>query len=143
MGEGLHEIDDESPEGLYAFLAEREWGDGLPVVAPTQERVGAMLGGLDPDEVLAVLPPRGGAATRRAVAVNAVMAGCPPEVFPVVATAVRALGQQRLNLRGVNATTHPVAPLVIVHGDAVDGLGFNAEVGAFGPGNRALSLIHI
>ena len=137
MGEGLHEIDDESPEGLYAFLAEREWGDGLPVVAPTQERVDAMLAGLDPDEVLAVLPPRGGAATRRAVAVNAVMAGCPPEVFPVVATAVRALGQQRLNLRGVNATTHPVAPLVIVHGDAVDGLGFNAEVGAFGPGNRA------
>ena len=48
MGEGLHEIDDESPEGLYAFLAEREWGDGLPVVAPPQDRVGALLGGLDP-----------------------------------------------------------------------------------------------
>ncbi|MDP6161040.1 MAG: hypothetical protein QF881_09320, partial [Acidimicrobiales bacterium] len=54
-----------------------------------------------------------------------------------MATAVRALGQQRLNLRGVNATTHPVAPLVIVHGDAVAEMGFNAEVGAFGPGNRA------
>jgi hypothetical protein len=58
-------------------------------------------------------------------------------VFPVVVTAVRALGQQRLNLRGVNATTHPVAPLVIVHGEAVAEMGFNAEVGAFGPGNRA------
>ncbi|MCP4845911.1 MAG: hypothetical protein GY901_12570, partial [Actinomycetia bacterium] len=47
MGEGLHEIEDQSPEALYAFLAEREWGDGLPVVAPTEERVGAMLAGLD------------------------------------------------------------------------------------------------
>ena len=26
MGEGLHEIEDQSPEALYAFLAEREIG---------------------------------------------------------------------------------------------------------------------
>jgi hypothetical protein len=42
-----------------------------------------------------------------------------------------------VNLRGVNATTHPVAPLVIVHGAIVDRAGFNAGAGAFGPGNRA------
>jgi hypothetical protein len=71
------------------------------------------------------------------VAVNAVLAGCPPTVFRVVLTAMRALARDEVNLRGVNATTHPVAPLVIVSGEVVEEAGFNAGVGAFGPGNRA------
>ena len=131
--------DDESPETLWAMLEERGWGDGLPIVAPTEPRVDAALAALggDPDELVATLPPRSGLATRRLIAVNAVMAGCAPEVAPVVLAAVRALARPEVNLRGVNATTHPVAPLVIVHGAAVADLGFNAGLGAFGPGNRA------
>jgi len=69
--------------------------------------------------------------------VNAVLAGCPPEVMPVLVTAARALGRPELNLRGVNATTHPVAPLLIVHGEIAERAGFNSGLGAFGPGNRA------
>jgi hypothetical protein len=132
------EVDD-SPEALLDLLERRGWGDGLPVVAPTAERVDRMLPKLavDPDETVAVLPPRNGAATGRAIAVNAVLAGCPPEVMPVLVAATRALGHPELNLEGVQATTHPVAPLVIVHGRAVDDLGFNAGLGAFGPGCRA------
>ena len=132
------EVDD-TPEGLAALLAERGWGDGLPVVAPTTARVDAMLAAAPgaPDEVLAVLPPRMGALTRRILAVNAVLAGCPPEVMPVLVALVRALAEPRLNLPGVQATTHPAAPLVIVHGRAVDSLGFNAGSGTFGPGWRA------
>jgi hypothetical protein len=71
------------------------------------------------------------------VAVNAVLAGCPPEVFPVVLTAALALSRPEANLRGVNATTHPVSFMTIVHGDIARTAGFNAGVGAFGPGNRA------
>lgn len=130
----------ESPEALYAAFEARGWGDGLPLVAPTEDRVAAMLaatGDRDPDEVVAVLAPRFGKATRRAIAVNAVLAGCRPEWMPVVVTAIRALGQPQVNLRGVNATTHPVSVLTIVHGRAVDELGFNGGLGAFGPGNRA------
>jgi hypothetical protein len=132
------EVDD-SPEALLELLEERGWGDGLPVVAPTAERVDRMLHMLDtdPDEPVAVLPPRNGAATAGSIAVNAVLAGCPPEVMPVLVTAVRALARPELNLEGVQATTHPVAPLVIVHGRVVDDLGFNAGLGAFGPGARA------
>jgi hypothetical protein len=135
----LVDLEDASPEGLMDAFESRGWGDGLPLVPPTEERVKAMLATTDgdADEVLATLPPRQGEATRRTVAVNAVLAGCRPEWMPVVLTAVRALGHPELNLRGVNATTHPVAPLVIVHGAAVDELGFNAGLGAFGPGNRA------
>ena len=90
-------VEDESPETLYAMMEEHGWGDGLPVVFPTEARVEPMLAGYpgSVDEVLAVLPPRSGAATVKTVAVNAVMAGCPPEVFPVIVAAVRALGEPR------------------------------------------------
>jgi len=137
------ELTSESPETLIALFEERGWGDGLPLVAPTKDRVDAMLAAVpdgpthDPDELIATLEPRLGEATRRTIAVNAVLAGCPNGVLPVLVSAVRALAQPELNLRGVNATTHPVAPLLIVHGAAVAELGFNAGLGTFGPGNRA------
>lgn len=138
-GDEVVEVADESPEALWSLLEARGWGDGLPVVAPTPERVDRMLGagGGDPDAVVGVVPPRDGAATWRTVAINAVMAGCPPGLLPVVGAAVGALTRPEVNLRGVQATTHPVAPLVIVHGEVVDRGGFNAKTGAFGPGNRA------
>jgi hypothetical protein len=135
------DLEDASPEGLIELFEQRGWGDGLPLIPPTQERVEAMLAAgcqdEDPDAVLGTLPPRRGLATRRLLAVNAVLAGCPPGLLPVLVTAIRALAHPDTNLRGVNATTHPVAPLVIVHGAAVDALGFNAGLGTFGPGNRA------
>ena len=80
----------------------------------------------DPDEVLTTLLPRAGIVTRRVVAINAVLAGCPPATFPVVLTAVRALAKPEMNLRGVNATTHLVAPLVLVHGEIATTAGFHA-----------------
>jgi hypothetical protein len=150
------ELSDISPEAFSELCERRGWGDGLPLVAPTAERVEAMLkagcGDVDPDEIVATLPPRGGQATRRLLAVNAVLAGCAPGLLPVLVTAVRALARPELNLRGVNATTHPAAPLVIVHGAAVEALGFNTGLGTFGPGNRAnatlgravrLTLLHV
>ena len=127
------------PDAVRDRFAEHGWGDGLPLVAPTPERVDAMLAGCagDPDEVMATLPPRSGLATRRIIAVNAVLAGCRPEHLPVLVAAVRALARPELNLRGVNATTHPVAPLLIVHGEVARTAGYNAGLGAFGPGNLA------
>jgi len=127
-------------EELQELFEKRGWGDGLPLVPPTPERVEAMLAGTPAgreDEVIATLPPRHGEATRRLLAVNAVLAGCPPGVLPVLVTAVRALARPELNLRGVNATTHPAAPLLVVHGAAVAALDMNPGAGAFGPGNRA------
>ena len=147
---------EDSPEALMDSFAKRGWGDGLPMIAPTADRVEAMLRAgcqdEDPDEVVATLPPRMGLATRRLLAVNAVLAGCPVGLLPALVTAIRALARPEINLRGVNATTHPVAPLVIVHGAAVEAMGFNAGLGAFGPGNRAnatlgravrLTLLHV
>ena len=137
------ELQTDSPEELMALFEARGWGDGLPLVAPTKERVDAMLatgaGNAPPDadEVIATLEPRLGEATRRTIAINAVLAGCPNGVLPVLVSAVRALARPEMNLRGVNATTHPVAPLLVVHGAVVFELGFNPELGTFGPGCRA------
>ena len=150
----LVELVDDSPEALYELFDARGLGDGLPVMPPTPERVDAMLAFAagDPDEVLCTLQPRAGIVTRRVAAINAVLAGCPPQTFPVVLTALRALAMPQVNLRGVNATTHLVAPLVVVHGDIARSAGFHSGVGAFGPGNRAnatvgravrLALLHV
>jgi hypothetical protein len=146
------EIDADSFESMQARAAELGWGDGLPLVPPTAARVEQMLGGRDPLATLGVMAPRHAEVTNLAVATNAVMAGCPPSVFPVVTTAIRALCRREFNLEGVQTTTHPVAPLVIVHGAAVERLGFNAGSGTFGPGTVAnatvgravrLCLLHI
>ena len=144
------EVVADDPEAVRDGYSQRGWGDGLPLVAPTPERVDAMLAGCpgDPDEAVATLPPRSGVATRRVIAINAVLAGCRPEHLPVLVAAVRALARPEVNLRGVNATTHPVAPLLIVHGEIAQTAGYNSGLGALGPGNvanaatgRALRLI--
>lgn len=145
------EIEDNLDEIQYRFLREG-WTDGLPIIPPTPARVRRMveMSGRRADEVIAVLPPENAAATVEKVAVNAVMAGCPPEVFPVVLAAVEAVADPDFNLMGIQGTTNPVAPLVIVNGPARWQLGFNAGYGCFGPGTvanatvgRALRLVLI
>jgi len=136
----------EVPADLDAFQDEMErrgWGDGLPMVPPTPERVAAFVSaaGRPPGEVVAALPPTWAEATVEKVAVNAVMAGCRPEHAPVVLAAIRAVAQEPFNLYAVQTTTHPCAVLVIVSGPIAPELGMNAGYGAFGPGNRANATI--
>ena len=102
----------ETVQNLY--LA-RGWTDGLPVVPPTPERVEAMLAGtnLDPQHVVAEVPPNWGAATVEKLAVNAVMAGCLPEYLPGLVAAVEAMSDPAFNFYGIQATTHPCAPLLL------------------------------
>jgi hypothetical protein len=138
FGSQVIELED-SLEAVEAHFRERGWTDGLPIVPPTPERVRAMLTGIDaePDLVLGKIPPLWGEATVEKVAVNAVMAGCRSEAMPVLTAALEAMLDPAFNLYGVQATTHPVAPLVVVHGPAASRLGMNAGAGVFGPGNAA------
>src|SRR3989442_15352960 len=129
------EVDD-SPEALLAAFCEREWCDGLPIVPPTEERVRAMRGKAPRGRSLGAMPPLWRQATLEKLAVNAVMAGCEPAAFPVVVAAVEAMLEPPFNLYGVQATTHPVAPLLIVHGPVAGRLGVHAGSGCFGPGFR-------
>jgi hypothetical protein len=126
-------------EDIDAHYQERGWTDGLPIVPPTPAAVAEFLAWTEhhPRDVVGVLPPRQGEATVERIAVNAVMAGCRPEYFPVVLAAIDALADPLFNLDSVQATTHPVAPLVVVNGPIARQLEINAGYNAFGQGFRA------
>lgn len=143
MTTDLIELASDSQEALDDYLDHQGWSDGLPVVAPTPARVEAMVAGADrpPDHELGTMPPRQGVVTVESLAVNAVMAGCRPEHFAVILTAMEAMLDPAFNLFAVQATTHPCAPLVIVNGPVAAELGVNARYGAFGPGVRANATI--
>jgi len=108
------------------YCRQAGFGDPLPVIPPTVERVERMLRAmaLPPDEIIGRIPPNYGMATVEKIAANAVMAGCAPEMMRVLVALVRAACDERFNLHGVQATTHFAAPLVIVNGPVRHELGF-------------------
>jgi hypothetical protein len=134
------EVED-TPEAVLAAFVERQWCDGLPIVPPTEARVRAMLGRAEPERSLGAMPPLWRQATLEKLAVNAVMAGAEPAGFPVIVAAVEAMLDPAFNLYGVQATTHPVAPLLIVNGPYARRIGLHAGSGCFGPGFRANATI--
>jgi len=116
----------------------RGWGDGLPIVPPTEERVMAMLAGTDlaPDWVVGELQPMGGQATVAKIAVNAVMAGCRPEHMPILIAAVEAIQDAGFDQLGIATTTNPDTHMLIVSGPIVEQVGLNAGTSALGRGSR-------
>jgi len=117
--------------------------DGLPVVPPSRERVDAMLTATTRprDELVAQVPPNFGRATVEKLAVNAVMAGCRPEYFPVVLAVVEAACDPVFNLHGQSGTTNAASPLIIINGPIRQTLEVNCAAGVFGPGYRANATI--
>jgi hypothetical protein len=119
----------------------REFGDSLPVVPPTVERVERMMAGLNPSEVIGRIPPCYGEATVEKIAANAVMAGCEPRMMQVLLPVVRAACDEKLNLHGVQGTTHFAAPLIIVNGPVRGMLGFASGQNVFSNVSRANSTL--
>ena len=112
----------------------RAFGDALPVVPPTIERVEQALraaGDRDRREVIARIPPCYGEATLEKIAANAVMAGCRPEMMRVLIPLTRAVADERFNAHGMQATTHFAAPLVVVNGPVRHELGFHFRQNVF------------
>jgi hypothetical protein len=130
--------------------------DGLPVVIPTEDRVKEMLAGTShkPDEVITLQRDQPGVrndisevgagrkkgevvrfmpmyrtATVEQVAVNAVMAGCLPEYFPVV-LAIAESGGGTGDGRGAGGA-------FILSGPIYKEIGMNVSYNRFGSGNPA------
>jgi hypothetical protein len=91
---------------------------------------------LPPEASLGHIPPAGGDLTVEKAAVNAVMAGCEPRIFPLVIAACEALADPDFDAGPMQNTTHPVTPLIIVNGPARDLYDVAYGVGAMGPGCR-------
>ena len=137
-----HQLED-SPEAVFDHVMSQGWGDGLPVVPPTEERVRAMVdgSGLPPAHLVGAMGPAKGEATVEKIAINAVMAGCLPEYMPVVVAAVEAICEPEFNLDGVQSTTNPCGVGMIVNGPIRNEIDLNCSRNCMGPGWRANATI--
>jgi hypothetical protein len=133
---------DESVDPVEVIY-DRGWSDGLPVVTPTDIRIARMLAGTHrkPDEEVGLIPPNLVTCTIEKAAINAVMAGCRPEYFPVVLGALETMLEPEFSLHGLICTTWFSGPTIIVNGPIAKQIGLNSKGNVFGQGNRANSTI--
>lgn len=119
------------------------WTDGLPIVPPTPERVERFLevAGREPGEVIANYYTYRRVVTLEKVAINAVMAGCLPEYFPVVLAIIECMSHEEAGLHGGNASTGGMAIGFVVNGPIRRRIEMNFRGNVLGPGNRANSTI--
>jgi hypothetical protein len=137
----VNSIDD--PYGdFFSAAYDKHWTDGLPVIPPTPERLLPFFATVDrnPEDVIALMPPRQGVATVRGIAANAVMAGCLPEYFPVVLAAVEAINDPAFPLATL-VGMRPETPFFLVNGPVRGKIGLECGRGCLGPGWRANATI--
>ena len=129
----------EASQAMNTAFLEYGWGDGFPIVPPTEEAVTDMLHGSRrlPSEVVCTLEPGMGTATVEKIAINAVMAGCRPGHLPVVIAAVEAISDPKFNLRMVAMSTGPHTPMLVINGPIAKELKINSGTGALGPGAQS------
>jgi hypothetical protein len=125
------------------FFHSKGWTDGLPVVPPTQVAIEGCLewAGMSPDQLLGIEPVREQPITAEKLAINAVMAGCLPMHFPIVATAWQAMMKEEFLLHGVTSSTGGCAILVIINGPIRLEVGTNSTFNALGNSDRATAAI--
>jgi len=131
--------DDDPIEVTY----DRGWSDGLPVVPPTDLRIARMLTGTTrkATDIVGLIPPNLIECSVEKVAINAVLAGCRPEYFPVVLATVEAALKPAFSMHGLLATLWFSGPVVIVNGPVSKRIGMNSGGNALGQGNRANATI--
>jgi hypothetical protein len=129
-------------ESFNQLYLENHWGDGLPLIPPTEQAVQQMLSGTkrSPDEVIGRVPYRNGIATVKKIAINAVMAGAKPEYLPVILAATECLTEE-------GTYTHMMSSegsftlMIMVSGPIGKEINMNSGVGLLGHGWRANNTI--
>ena len=136
-------VDAEEIRGLLEDYYARGWTDGLPVMPVTESVLAGFLAqtSRDPDEVLLDMPHLDRACTVRLAAINAAMAGCRPEYFPVVVAAWSALKAEGYVPRAIWQSTTGTASILLVNGPIRERIGLNSRSNVFGSGFRANATI--
>jgi len=145
--------EDRAPEELVApdvrnarraieYYYSQGWTDGLPVVPPIQEFVDEFLATTDqdPGKVILTQDHLNRECTIRHAAINAVMAGCKPEYFPVLLGILDAFHSGGGGM-GLMQSTTGQAQMVVLNGPIRNELEINCRENIFGPGDRANSTI--
>ncbi len=134
-------IGPDTADNIQKYFDQRFWTDQLPIIMPTEERVAAMLKATrhKPDEIVGEMRVTGEREawqyTVETVAINAVMAGAKPEMFP----AILALAASRTNAH--SSSTSSMAAMAVFNGAIVKDLDLNSSTGALGLYNNAGALI--
>jgi hypothetical protein len=135
---GSGKLDPDLAQQAIEYCYQQDWSDGLPLVPVSQPLLDRFLAqtGRAPQEIIGSLEATGRDCTVELAAINAAMAGCRPEYFPVVLAAFEALMLDRAARGGGWQSTSGPAPLIVVNGPVRGELGLNAGGGVFGPGFR-------
>jgi hypothetical protein len=130
-------------EEVNQFFYRKGWGDGLPLVPPSEAAVKEMMKGTDlpPDHLVAKIIPRMGKATIEKIAVNAVMAGALPTHMPVLIAAVEAVSDPKTRFDTFEVSTGSWAPLLVINGPIRKDIHINCSSGALSPGDLANAAI--
>lgn len=125
------------------FFHSNGWTDGLPVVPPTEDAVAACLDWamMPPDQLIGIEPVRAQPITAEKLAINAVMAGCLPMHFPIVAAAWQGMLKDEFLLHGISSSTGGCAVLVVINGPVRLEIGAASTFNALGNSDRATSVI--
>jgi hypothetical protein len=135
---GSGRLDPDLAQQAIEYCYQQDWSDGLPLVPVSQPLLDRFLAQTSrgPQEIIGSLEAVGRDCTVQLAAINAAMAGCKPEYFPVVLAAFEALMRERAVRGGGWQSTSGPAPLIVVNGPVRGELGFNGGGGVFGPGFR-------
>jgi hypothetical protein len=121
---------------------DKHWGDGLPLVPPTEPAVERMLAATrrSPAEIIGCVPYRNGIATVEKIAVNAVMAGARPEYFPLILAAMECLVEER-TFTHMMSSEGSFTLMIMVSGPVAGEINMNSGVGLLGHGWQANNTI--
>ena len=122
---------------------DNHWGDGLPLIPPTEEAVKGMLAGTDfsPLKEIGLIPFRGGLATVEKIAVNAVMAGARPEYLPVIIATLKCMVGKDSGFTHMLSSEGSFTCVIMVGGPIGEEIKMNSGVGLLGhcqPANNTI-----
>jgi hypothetical protein len=145
----------DAADRMNSVFLRKRWGDGLPLIPATEERVDWILSGTDLARekiLIRKLFPRRASITVENIAVHLAMSGGRPEYLPVILAAVSMLdtdtqaGQMAVHF--IQESIGIFAPVMFINGPVAGELNINASYGVMGPGwqanatiGRALSLL--
>lgn len=131
----------EAADKMNSLFLKELWGDGLPIMPPTPQRVAWIMTGTDlaPDYILpgpGKVLEKGGTLAVESLAILLAMAGGRPEYLPVVLAIAEAITDPGWQLGGVTATTRSTFPAAIVSGTIGNQIRLNSGYGCLGPDPR-------
>jgi hypothetical protein len=136
-------VDSADVRQAIEYYEERGWTDGLPVVPVTESYLAEFLAvsTRHPQDIVFAMPHLDRHCTVRVAAINAALAGCRPEYFPVVLAAWESLTAEGYVPKGIWQSTTGSAPLLVVNGPVRNEIGLNSQGNIFGSGFRANATI--